>query len=95
MVRGEDISGKISKILVKPHDTVTGKSVIQVYFASTTINKLSCTVAEISDNTAKVTTPLLNQILSVALAAYATGKTFSVDFYNGSCSQGGWGYISN
>ena len=95
LVQGEDITGKISKIVVKPHDTAAGKSVVQIYFASTTRNIVPCTVAEISDNTPKVTTALLNQILSVALTAYSTGNTFSVDFYNGSCSQGGWGYISN
>lgn len=97
-----DIQGKILEVML--HMGSSGsKTAVRIYFSSISGNdRWRCNTnpgyVEFTDDHANVSTGRLDQMLSMALAAYASGSTFAVDFAGGpdtvtTCKQGTFAYI--
>lgn len=97
-----DLQGRISGIMLRPGSSGS-KTCVRIYFSSTTgTDRFGCIAnpgyIEITDDHAMVSTGRLNQMLSVALTAKATGTPFAADFAGGSndaqtCTQGTFAYL--
>jgi hypothetical protein len=97
-----DLQGKISGIMLRP-GTSGSKTCVRIYFSSITgTDRFGCIsnpgYIEITDDHAMVSTGRLNQMLSVALTANASGSPFAVDFAAGTnnqqtCMQGTFAYL--
>ena len=97
-----DLQGKISGIMLRPGSSGS-KTCVRIYFSSITgTDRFGCIAnpgfIEITDDHAMVSTGRLNQMLSVALTANASGSPFAVDFAAGSnnqitCTQGTFVYL--